>query len=100
MGPSGIDPTTSDIFSPHNISQGACLEKFGYAPGEIVNKLYSEHVINEHEDRMIRYLLARDDKNILSCLIWIESNGITKKTIERFRKELKLNLEVSKMSWR
>jgi len=50
-----IDTTTSDIFSPHNLSQGACLEKFGYAPGEIVNKLFSEHVINEHEDRMIRY---------------------------------------------
>ena len=113
------DKTTSDIFSPHNISQGACLEKFGYAPGEIVNKvrsaqntsrllhipksnrllqLFSEHVISEHEDRLIRYLLARDDKNTLACLIWIESNGITKKTIEKFRNDLKFNLNNFKNS--
>ena len=39
---SSVDATTNDIFSPANISQGACLDKFGYAPGEIVNKLFLE----------------------------------------------------------
>lgn len=66
------DPTTSDIFSPNNISQGACLEKFGYAPGEIVNKLFSEHVISAREDRVVRYLLAHDDRQMLGFLMMIE----------------------------
>jgi len=87
-----VDTTTNDIFSPNNISQGACLEKFGYAPGEIVNKLSHEHVINEQEDRVIRYLLARDDRRLLENLIYIENNGITKASIERFRSHLDKHL--------
>jgi nicotinic acid mononucleotide adenylyltransferase len=83
---------TSDIISKQNLSQGACLEKFGYAPGEIVNKLCHEHVINEQEDRVIRYLLARDDRNLLENLIYIENNGITKASIERFRRHLDVHL--------
>jgi len=79
------DLTTSDIFSPNNISQGACLEKFGYAPGEIISKLVLEKIINENEDRLMRYLLSRDDRTLLSHLITFETNGITKDTIGRFR---------------
>eukprot|EP00520_Triparma_pacifica_P009530 CAMPEP_0118667534 /NCGR_PEP_ID=MMETSP0785-20121206/19842_1 /TAXON_ID=91992 /ORGANISM="Bolidomonas pacifica, Strain CCMP 1866" /LENGTH=747 /DNA_ID=CAMNT_0006562003 /DNA_START=90 /DNA_END=2333 /DNA_ORIENTATION=+ len=80
-----VDLSTTDIFSPNNISQGACLEKFGYAPGEIISKLVLEKIINENEDRLIRYLLARDDRVLLSHLITFETNGITKATIGGFR---------------
>ena len=80
-----VDLSTTDIFSPNNISQGACLEKFGYAPGEIISKLVLEKIINENEDRLIRYLLARDDRVLLSHLITFETNGITKDTISGFR---------------
>ena len=83
-----VDLTTTDIFSPNNISQGACLEKFGYAPGEIISKLVLEKIINENEDRLIRYLLARDDRVLLSHLISFETNGITKDTISGFRQWL------------
>ncbi|GMH68473.1 hypothetical protein TL16_g04939 [Triparma laevis f. inornata] len=75
-----------------NISQGACLDKFGYAPGEIVNKLYLEHAITEHEDRLIRYLLARDDRRTLENLMMIETGGITKENILRFREHLAKHL--------
>eukprot|EP00518_Triparma_eleuthera_P016652 CAMPEP_0197550970 /NCGR_PEP_ID=MMETSP1320-20131121/4384_1 /TAXON_ID=91990 /ORGANISM="Bolidomonas sp., Strain RCC2347" /LENGTH=752 /DNA_ID=CAMNT_0043111405 /DNA_START=129 /DNA_END=2384 /DNA_ORIENTATION=- len=93
-----IDTTTNDIFSPNNISQGACLEKFGYAPGEIVNKLFLEHAISENEDRLIRYLLARDDRKTLENLMYIESAGITKESIGNFRQHLGKHLHAFKNS--
>lgn len=88
LPPRSVDTRTNDIFSPANISQGACLDKFGYAPGEIVNKLYLEHAITEYEDRLIRYLLARDDRRTLENLMMIETGGITKENILRFREHL------------
>ena len=93
-----VDLSTNDIFSPNNISQGACLEKFGYAPGEIVNKLSLEHVISEHEDRLIRFLLARDDRKTLENLMFIENNGVTKESIGKFREDLSIHLDKFKNS--
>ena len=93
-----IDTITNDIFSPNNISQGACLEKFGYAPGEIVNKLFLEHAISQNEDRLIRYLLARDDRKTLENLMYIETAGITKESIGNFRQHLGRHLHDFKNS--
>ncbi|GMH92543.1 hypothetical protein TrST_g7253 [Triparma strigata] len=93
LPPRAVDTSTNDIFSPANISQGACLDKFGYAPGEIVNKLFLEHAITEHEDRLIRYLLARDDRKTLENLMMIETGGITKENIVMFRDHLAVTMQ-------
>jgi hypothetical protein len=44
------------------------------------------------EDRVIRFLLARDDRELLRNLIYIENNGITKRSIGQFRKHLDRHL--------